>query len=83
MTGSTSSLGRCPSCDAYLVFLRQPNSRALPYDVLVDPIDETYELVRESDGRPRAHVLTCPDTASWRGRLLDDPRNVGVAAVEP
>lgn len=82
VAGTLAELGRCPHCSLYLVFLRQPFGRALPYDVEIDPLADRYTITRDAHGKPTPHLFTCTRAAVWHGVLRDDPMNAGVTEVE-
>lgn len=81
--GTLAELGRCRSCGAYVVFLRQPSGRTPPYDVDVDPLGDAYEIKRDAERRPVSHFSSCPDAASWRGLMKDEPQNANTQIVDP
>lgn len=66
-------VGRCRSCDAYVVWMRTNTGKSMPVDA--DSIDED-ELERAEDGTPLfdaglghvSHFATCPHASEHRRR---------------
>lgn len=75
-----STLGRCRSCGAAILWAKTIEERLMPVDAAPEPggnlrlarKGETLHVLVAEEGwegrRYRPHFATCPDAASWRRR---------------